>query len=598
MTQADATPLLSVRDLTVAFGRDGAASEVVRDVGFDVQAGETLAIVGESGSGKSVTALAINRLVDHAGGRIVRGAIRLQRPDGTAVDMARAPAATLRAIRGAEIGMIFQEPMTSLNPVHTVGQQVAESFALHHHLSAHAAMARAREALERVRIPDAARRLRAYPHQLSGGMRQRVMIAIALAGAPRLLIADEPTTALDVTIQAQIAALLAQLRDETGLAVIFITHDMGLVAEVADRVLVMHDGRVVEAGTVDAVFDQPSHAYTRHLLQSVPHFRHGGATRAPLAEPDHTTPSPATESPAAPMLRVRDLVVRFPVRAGLLRRIVGTVHAVEGVDLDLAAGETLAIVGESGSGKSTTARAILGLVSPDGGTIAVSPTAAPRPPKGYTQTVFQDPFASLNPRLKVRSLLAEPLVAMGKRTGAATLERMAGLLQRVGMPADCLDRYPHAFSGGQRQRLCIARALITDPRLVILDEAVSALDVSIQAQVLDLLLALQAERGLAYLFISHDMAVVERIAHRVAVMYAGRIVEVGSARRVLGQPAHAYTRRLIEAVPTTDRARRRRAFALDASEPPSLIMPPGYEPPPAKWRRVDTDHLVRVEATE
>ncbi len=571
-------PLLTVEGLSVGFGGD----PVVHDVGFDIRPGETLAIVGESGSGKSVTALSINRLIDHAGGRILGGRMPFRRQDGSEIDLARASQAEMRRIRGAEIGMIFQEPMTSLNPVQPVGRQVAESFVLHQGLSAGAALAKAREALERVRIPDAERRMRDYPHQLSGGMRQRVMIAIALACAPRLLIADEPTTALDVTIQAQIMALLAKLREEIGMAVLFITHDMGLVAEIADRVMVMRKGAVVEHGPLDTVFEQPSHAYTRTLLDAVPHFRGGAAVRPTRDE---------VQSGPDPVLSVSNLSVRYPVRAGLLRRVVGVVHAANGVDVSLNAGETLAIVGESGSGKSTIARAILGLVKAAEGSVSVVGDGADnrRP-----QMVFQDPFASLNPRLRVRGLLAEPVIATGARIDETVVDRMAALLDRVGLPADSLERYPHQFSGGERQRLCIARALMTDPRIVLLDEAVSALDVSVQAQVLELLTELQAERGLTYLFISHDMAVVERVAHRVAVMYAGQIVEIGDAAKVLGGPAHSYTQRLIAAVPTTDRSRRR-AFALDTSEPPSLLRPPDYVPPVPDWRQVAPDHMVRSE---
>ena len=584
--------ILSVRDLAVGFGRD----PVVRDVSFDLQAGETLAIVGESGSGKTVTALSINRLIDHAGGRVLGGQMLFQREDGTDQDLARTTPHEMRRIRGAEIGMVFQEPMTSLNPVHQIGHQVAESFMLHQGLSTRAAMKKAREALDRVRIPDAQRRLRDYPHQLSGGMRQRVMIAIALACTPRLLIADEPTTALDVTIQAQIVALLAELRDEIGMSVIFITHDMGLVAEVADRVLVMRHGAVVESGELDDVFDRPSHPYTRALLSAVPHFRHGQAVRAPLESDRPALSENAPEGAArTPILSVRDLSVRFPVRAGLLRRVVGVVRAVDGVEFDLVSGETLAIVGESGCGKTTIARTILGLTQPAGGEIAIAPPAGIQSGTAQAvQMVFQDPFASLNPRLTVRRLLAEPVIATGTKIGDAEIDRMAALLRRVGMPGDSLDRYPHQFSGGERQRLCIARALMTNPRIVVLDEAVSALDVSIQAQVLDLLMELQAERGLAYVFISHDMAVVERVAHRVMVMFAGRIVEFGSAARVLAQPAHSYTKRLIAAVPTTDRAQRRRHFALDTSEPPSLLRPADYQPPPAHWRHLEQDHAVRA----
>jgi peptide/nickel transport system ATP-binding protein/glutathione transport system ATP-binding protein len=572
------TALLSVRDLHVGFGRDPRANEVVKGGNFDLEAGRTLAIVGESGSGKSVTALSVNRLVDFGGGRITGGSITLQRDDGTRLDLAAADERMLRHIRGRDIGMIFQEPMTSLNPVHTVGRQIEEAFRLNRGLSGGEARNAAREALERVRIPDAASRLGYYPHQLSGGMRQRVMIAMALASSPRLLIADEPTTALDVTVQAQIMALLAELREETGMTMIFITHDIGLVAGIADRIMVMQQGVVVEQADTSQVLDHPQHDYTRHLLQSVPHFTSGRAARH---DGQRTDPKP-------PLIAVDGLVVRFPVSKGLFHK-PAAVHAVDGVDFDLVPGETLAIVGESGSGKSTTARAILGLVQKTRGAIDARAGRGVRP----IQMVFQDPFASLNPRLKVESLLAEPAIANGQHKDAALRERMNFLLRRVGLPADALDRYPHQFSGGQRQRLCIARALMLNPEVVVLDEAVSALDVSVQARVLDLLIDLQRELGLAYIFISHDMAVVERIAHRIAVMYAGQIVEIGDAAAVLSDPQHGYTKRLIAAVPAIERRKQR--FTLDATQVPSLVRPSGYEPPPARWREAGHDHRVREE---
>jgi len=572
------TALLSVRDLHVGFGRDPRANEVVKGVSFDLEAGRTLAIVGESGSGKSVTALSVNRLVDFSSGRITGGSITLQRDDGARLDLAAADERMLRHIRGRDIGMIFQEPMTSLNPVHTVGRQIEEAFRLNRGLSGAEARNAAREALERVRIPDAASRLGYYPHQLSGGMRQRVMIAMALASSPRLLIADEPTTALDVTVQAQIMALLAELREETGMTMIFITHDIGLVAGIADRIMVMQQGVVVEQADTSQVLDHPQHDYTRHLLQSVPHFTSGRAARH---DGQRTDSKP-------PLIAVDGLVVRFPVSKGLFHK-PAAVHAVDGVDFDLVPGETLAIVGESGSGKSTTARAILGLVQKTRGAIDARAGRGVRP----IQMVFQDPFASLNPRLKVESLLAEPAIANGQHKDAALRERMNFLLRRVGLPADALDRYPHQFSGGQRQRLCIARALMLNPEVVVLDEAVSALDVSVQARVLDLLIDLQRELGLAYIFISHDMAVVERIAHRIAVMYAGQIVEIGDAAAVLSDPQHGYTKRLIAAVPAIERRKQR--FTLDATQVPSLVRPSGYEPPPARWREAGLDHRVREE---
>jgi ABC-type glutathione transport system ATPase component len=568
--------LLSVRDLRVGFGKPGREKPVVHGVGFDVAAGETVAIVGESGSGKSVTAMSINRLVDYGGGRILGGSMVF---DGT-TDLATAPEAALQRLRGRDIAMIFQEPMTSLNPVLKVGTQIGEVLAKRHGLSGRAVRQAAIRALDRVRIPDAARRLDQAPHQMSGGMLQRIMIAMALAGEPRLLIADEPTTALDVTIQAQILALLAELKRETGTGLIFISHDIGLVAGFADRVVVMRGGEAVETGPTDRILDSPEHDYTRHLLDAVPHFRGGRSVRR-----DGSRGS-VGEAPAA-ALSVRDLRVRFPVGRGLLRRPSGVVHAVDGVSFDLVAGETLAIVGESGSGKSTAARAILNLVRPTAGAIEAGGRRA-------VQMVFQNPAASLNPRMDGRALLAEPVIAAGDRVDSTAIDRMLLLLGKVDLPADALDRYPHEFSGGQRQRLCIARALMPDPDVVVLDEAVSALDVSVQARVLDLLVDLQRDFGLAYLFVSHDMAVVERIAHRIAVLYAGRIVEIGAAGAVLGDPRHPYTRKLIAAVPSVER--RRVAYTLETDEVPSLLRPPGWEPPPQAWQDCGPDHRVATEA--
>jgi len=583
----DVKPILSVHDLHVSFGQGTATKEVVHGVSFDLGLGEVLAIVGESGSGKSVTALSTNRLTDYADGRITSGKIELLRANGSVMDVTAAGKQELVGIRGAEIGVIFQEPMTSLNPVLSIGAQIEESFRLHRGLAGAQARAAAREALERVRIPDAERRLKATPNELSGGMLQRVMIAMALACNPRLLIADEPTTALDVTVQAQIMALLAELRRETGMSMIFISHDIGLVAGIADRVMVMQDGRIVEQGELSQILDKPQHPYTQHLLHAVPHFSSGAAARADGAR--EVVPLPK------PTLEVDDLVVRFPLKGGWFSKPVGAVHAVDGVGFDLLAGETLAIVGESGSGKSTTARAVLGLVSPTRGVFSVEAQAArPGQSRLPVQMVFQNPYASLNPRLTVEQILAEPVIATGAPIDTTVRERMVTLLKRVGLPEDSLARYPHQFSGGQRQRLCIARSLMLNPSVVVLDEAVSALDVSVQARVLELLVDLQREYGLAYLFISHDMAVVERIAHRVAVMYAGQIVEIGDAKSVLSNPQHPYTRKLIEAVPTIDR--RKQHFELDTRQVPSLVRPVGYEPPAATWMQYGADHKVRAEA--
>ncbi|RVD50714.1 ABC transporter ATP-binding protein, partial [Mesorhizobium sp. M8A.F.Ca.ET.023.02.2.1] len=501
-------------------------------------------------------------------------------------ELATATEPQLTGIRGAEIGMIFQEPMTSLNPVLTIGTQIEESFRLHRGLTGRQATAAARDALDRVRIPDAARRLKYTPNQLSGGMLQRVMIAIALACNPRLLIADEPTTALDVTVQAQIMALLAELKRESGMSMIFITHDIGLVAGIADKVMVMQNGQAVEHGELNQILDSPQHPYTQHLLQDVPHFASGRSTRA-----DGLRDKGANTQPA---LKVDGLVVRFPLKSSFFSRATGAVHAVDGVDFDLMQGETLAIVGESGSGKSTTAKAVLGLVRSTRGSFSVASrkASAERSAKPV-QMVFQNPYASLNPRLTVESILAEPVIATSGRVDAQIRTRMASLLERVGLPKNSLERYPHEFSGGQRQRLCIARALMLNPSVVVLDEAVSALDVSVQAKVLELLVDLQREFGLAYLFISHDMAVVERIAHRIAVIYAGQIVEIGDAQSVLSQPRHSYTKKLISAVPAIDR--RHEHFEIDTRQVPSLVRPQGFEPAPARWERFGGDHMARVE---
>ncbi len=575
--------LLSVRGLSVGFGPKAHDNPVVNNIDFDLAPGETLAIVGESGSGKSVTAMAINRLVDFGGGRITGGSIAFTDAQERVTDLAKAAEAELDQVRGRQIGMIFQEPMSSLNPVLSIGAQLEEVFRVQHGKSRSEARQLARNALDRVRIPDAERRLSYAPHQLSGGMLQRVMIAIALASDPRLLIADEPTTALDVTIQAQIMGLLAELRRETGTGLIFITHDISLVAGFADRILVMQGGQVVEQGVLGDVLDAPQHAYTQHLLQAVPHFSDGKSVRraATRASPDAKT-----------VLAVEDLTVRFPVRSGLLRRLTGKVHAVERVSFDLYRGETLGIVGESGSGKSTISRAILGLNTPVHGKIHVAPQAETEPRKPL-QMVFQNPNASLNPRLTVAQILAEPLVAAGRKIDNDARARMERLLTRVELPSASLKRYPYEFSGGQRQRLCIARSLMLDPAVLVLDEAVSALDASVQAKVLDLLIDLQAELGLAYLFVSHDMAVVERISHRIAVVFAGQIVEIGPAADVLASPRHSYTRQLIQAVPSIHR--RNQEFAVDSRSVPSLVRPLDWQPEAVVWAKAADDHLYQQE---
>ncbi|MEO8740445.1 MAG: dipeptide ABC transporter ATP-binding protein [Casimicrobiaceae bacterium] len=602
-------PLLAVDNLSVEFRTTERVVQAVRGVSFSVSHGETVAIVGESGSGKSVTALSLMRLIEHGGGHITSGSMQFDRPEAERADLATADNATMREIRGAEIAMIFQEPMTSLNPVFTVGEQIAESIRLHQGMNRAAARREALRMLELVRIPEPVLVLGRHPHQLSGGMRQRVMIAMALSCKPRLLIADEPTTALDVTVQAQILELIRLLQDELHMAVMFITHDMGVVAEVADRVLVMYRGEMVETGTAVQIFAAPVHAYTQALLAAVPRLGSMRGTNAPArfavldaTSSDSPPPLPLVEpmrGDQPPLLRVRGLNTRFPVRAGILGRVTRRVHAVEQVSFDLAAGETLALVGESGCGKSTTGRSLLRLVDIDGGSIefagrdiAQVPADQMRPLRREIQMVFQDPFASLDPRLTIGFSVAEPLYVHGIAEGAAAVDRVNWLLQHVGLPADSANRYPHEFSGGQRQRIAIARALALQPKLIVADEAVSALDVSIRAQIVNLLLDLQAEFGLAYLFISHDMAVVERISHRVAVMYLGQIVEIGPRRAIFENPLHPYTRKLLAAVPVADPARRRRKRELSSDEVPSPIRALGDEPVVAPLEEMEPGHFV------
>jgi glutathione transport system ATP-binding protein len=620
-------PLLEVEHLSIEFRSSERVVAAVRDVSFHIGLGETVAIVGESGSGKSVTALSLMRLVEHGGGTITSGRMNFLRDDGAQTDLARAGARTMRSIRGAEMAMIFQEPMTSLNPVFTVGEQIAESIRLHQGSDFASANHEALHMLDQVRIPEAAQVLTRYPHQLSGGMRQRVMIAMALSCKPRLLIADEPTTALDVTIQAQILALIRLLQDELRMSVIFITHDMGVVAEVADRVIVMYRGEMVEQGPADQIFHAPTHPYTRALLAAVPRLgaMQGsdmparfslpfattprspsvGAASSPVPASD-PTPAPRTlrqpQSPNAsdvPLLRVRGLKTRFPLRSGLFGRVRRSVHAVEQVSFDLRAGETLALVGESGCGKSTTGRSLLRLVDIEGGSIEFNgrdiarlPSHEVRSLRREIQMVFQDPYASLDPRLTVGFSVAEPLYVHGVARGGDAEARVAELLERVGLSPDAANRYPHEFSGGQRQRVAIARALALQPKIIVADEAVSALDVSIRAQIVNLLLDLQTEFGLSYLFISHDMAVVERISHRVAVMYLGQIVEIGSRRAVFEDPQHAYTRKLLAAVPVADPARRHGKRELSSEEIPSPIRPIGDEPVVLPLEEVAPGHYV------
>ncbi|WP_192033425.1 dipeptide ABC transporter ATP-binding protein [Pantoea agglomerans] len=596
--------VLAVRDLNVRFQHETTVTDAVRHLSLDLFRGETLALVGESGSGKSVTSLALMRLIEQAGGR-VSGEVLLRRRNGDVLDLMRASKGQMRRVRGADMAMIFQEPMTSLNPVFSVGEQIAESIRLHQGLSHAGALAEARRMLDLVRIPDAQNVLSRFPHQLSGGMRQRVMIAMALCCKPALLIADEPTTALDVTIQAQILQLIRVLQKEMQMGVIFITHDMGVVAEMADRVQVMYRGEVVENAPVAELFSAPQQPYTQALLAAVPKL--GSMQGQPLpakfpllhSDAVDDVPQDTVRRLQPPILQVRDLVTRFDIRGGLLNRVKSRVHAVEKVSFDLYAGETLALVGESGCGKSTTGRSLLKLVASQGGTLTFDGQridhlsgAALAHLRRDIQFIFQDPYASLDPRLTVGFSIMEPLLVHKAMPRREAEQRVAWLLNKVGLLPEHAQRYPHEFSGGQRQRICIARALALNPKVVIADESVSALDVSIQAQIINLMLDLQREFGIAFLFISHDMAVVERISHRVAVMYLGQIVEMGPRQAVFEQPQHPYTRKLMAAVPVADPAHRRRERALLVDEIPSPIHALGDEPEVAPLMEVAPGHFV------
>ena len=603
-TQID-TPVISLDHLRVEFETDGGTVVAVNDISFKVFPGETVCLVGESGSGKSVTSLSLMRLVEFGGGQITGGKMLLARDEKQTVNLSEVDAGTMRSIRGNEIGMIFQEPMTSLNPVFSIERQLTDGLRLHTNLSASETREKALELLKEVRIPDPEKRLRQYPHELSGGMRQRVVIAMAMACRPRLLIADEPTTALDVTIQAEILSLINRLKRETGMAVLFITHDMAVVAQMADRVVVMYQGNLIEEGSVDDIFSSPKEDYTKALLAAVPQLGQmaGTSLPSPLNIPGVAVAvKPAREvidTEKKTLLEVKNLVTRFPVYGGIFRQKVANVHAVENVSFTINRGETMALVGESGCGKSSCGRSILRLVEPtsgdiflDGKNIISLNGRELRSARRDMQMVFQDPYASLNPYMRLREQIAEPLKNFGLATRSELDDIVRDILEKVELPVSFLRRFPHELSGGQRQRVAIARAIVVNPSLVITDEAVSALDVSVQAQVLNLMMSLQDELGLSYLFISHDMAVVERVSHKVGVMYLGRLVEVGSRSQIFENPQHEYTRTLMAAVPIADPKKKNISNDMNFKPIPSPVFPVGHIPENPVYEEIEDGHLI------
>lgn len=589
--------ILSIRDLHISFG----AVPVVHGLNLEIEAGKTLALVGESGSGKSVTSLAVMGLLPEATGHAT-GSVRLGDTELLGI-----PEDRMRSIRGSQISMIFQEPMTSLNPVQRIGDQLAEVIRLHRGLKGAALREAVLEMLRKVRIPDPETRMKQYPHTFSGGMRQRVMIAMALACSPKLIIADEPTTALDVTVQAQILDLLRELQRETGTAILFITHDMGVVAEMADHVLVMQKGREIERGEVHEIFSNPKDDYTRTLIAAAPSLVGRSVKRVEPLEILQQLPltEGSSDTKDSPVITVNDLCVRFPVRSGLLSRLTGNVHAVENVSFAIGKGETLGLVGESGSGKSTIGKAIIDIAPVHAGRIQLSGREIDyKDPKSLSalhrdvQMIFQDPFGSLNARQTIGSAIMEPMTVHGLAKGKEAREKMHWLLERVGLDPRRAASLPHEFSGGQRQRICIARALAMSPKLIIADEAVSALDVAIKGQIIDLMIDLQQEFGVSYLFISHDMAAVEKICDRVAVMYFGEIVEIGAKKDVIANPVHPYTQRLLSAIPVTHPAQRKERIitAADKEKPRSPLKPLDYNPPVSRWARASDGHYIRQSA--
>ena len=590
--------LVSINKLNIEARTRAGTLKVVNDLSFTIKKSETLCVVGESGCGKSVTALSLMSLLPEGILKVSSGDILFDN-----INLAQLSEAELEGIRGNEISMIFQEPMTSLNPLFTVGEQVSEVIRRHKNLNKEKAWASAVELLDAVKIPNPDKRAFDYPFQLSGGQRQRVMIAIALACQPKILIADEPTTALDVTIQAEILALINMLKQETGTAVMFITHDMAVVAQMADRVVVMHPGKKVEEGTVHEIFNNPQHEYTKSLLAAVPKLGEMASKKYPepmrLVREKKTNALKPIVGTNEPLLKVNNLVTRYPVKGGVLRRTVARVHAVEDVSFTIMKGKTLSLVGESGCGKSTVGRSLIRLVEPttgnvnlDGQNILSLNPKDMREARSNIQMVFQDPFSSLNPQRPLFDQVAEPLRNYGTVKREVLQEKIGDLFDRVKLPRSFMQRYPHQLSGGQRQRIAIARALALNPKMIIADEAVSALDVSVQAQVLNLMMELQVDLGLSFLFISHDMAVVERVSHDVGVMYLGRLVEIGPRPSIFRNPQHPYTQDLLKAVPIADPDKRKSERDLNFKPLPSPIHDLSHDPVPSRYKEVAKDHYV------
>ena len=596
-------PLASFENLRVEFDTKDGKIVAVEDVSFEIKPKQTVCLVGESGSGKSVSSLSMMRLVEFGGGKLSGGKIFFTNSEGREINLSNSNQKQMRNIRGNEIGMIFQEPMTALNPVFTIERQLTEGLIVHKKISKRKAKMEALELLRLVRIPEPEMRMQQYPHELSGGMRQRVVIAMALACEPRLLIADEPTTALDVTIQAEILALINRLKVETNAAILFITHDMAVVAQMADRVVVMHNGKKMEEGTVHEIFNNPQHEYTKSLLAAVPKLGEMASRKYP--EPMRLVGQKKTKAlkpivgTNEPLLKVNNLVTRYPVKGGMLRRTVARVHAVEDVSFTIMKGKTLSLVGESGCGKSTVGRSLIRLVEPTSGDVnldgqnilSLNPKDM-REARSNIQMVFQDPFASLNPTLTLFDQVAEPLRNFGTNNPGELRVKIGDLFDRVKLPRSFIRRYPHELSGGQRQRIAIARALALNPSLIVADEPVSALDVSVQAQVLNLMMELQVDLGLSYLFISHDMAVVERVSHDVGVMYLGRLVEIGPRPSIFRNPQHPYTQDLLKAVPIADPDKRKSERDLKFKPLPSPIHDLTHDPRPSEYKEVAKNHYV------